>query len=84
MLNDWRAKIAYFILDHSVISTLVSCKTCLNSMQTTAVCTATTPGVQDAFNVNIIGKLCTYALMLQRIPPVKFKEKEYMEPYQCI
>ena len=84
MLNDWRAKIACFILYYSVISTLVSYKIRLNSMRNTVMRTATTPGVQDALNVNILGKLCAYALMLQRIPLVNFKEEGYFEPYQCI
>lgn len=84
MLNDWRAKIACFILYYSVISTLVSYKICLNSMRNTVMRTASTPGVQDALNVNILGKLRAYALMVQRIALVNFKEKGYFEPYQCI
>lgn len=84
MSTDWRAKIAYFILDYSVISTLVSYKTCLKPMQNTAVCTATTPEVQDALDVNVLGKLGTYMLMLQRIPLMIFKGKGYFESYQCI
>lgn len=53
-------------------------------MRNTVMRTASTPGVQDALNVNILGKLRAYALMVQRIALVNFKEKGYFEPYQCI
>lgn len=53
-------------------------------MQNTAVCTATTPEVQDALDVNVLGKLGTYTLMLQRILLMIFKGKGYFESYQCI